>query len=141
MGKWSKKSISFVTSFVLAGSLLAVPVGSTAQAATTHVSPVVKSVLSFKIEDATISELEQAMQSRKLTSEQLVKFYLDRIAEYDDSINSIITINKDALAEAKQMDQERKAGKVRGALHGIPVILKDNFDTYDMPTTAGFLVT
>ncbi|PLS07095.1 amidase family protein [Neobacillus cucumis] len=139
MGKWSKKSISFVTSFVLAGSLLAVPVGSTAQAAATHASPVAKSVLSVKIEEATISELEQAMQTGKLTSEQLVQFYLDRIAEYDDSINSIITINKDALAEAKQLDQERKAGKVRGALHGIPVILKDNFDTYDMPTTAGSL--
>jgi amidase len=139
MGKWGRKSIPFVTSLVLAGSLLAMPAGAKVHAAAITASPVAKSALAAEIEEATILDLEHDMKKGTLTSEQLVQFYLDRIGEYDDSIHSIITINKDAIAEAKQLDQERKAGKVRGPLHGIPVILKDNFDTYDMPTTAGSL--
>ncbi|MDA6151305.1 amidase family protein, partial [Escherichia coli] len=84
-------------------------------------------------------ELQHEMQKEELTSEELVQFYLNRIGEYDDSINSIITVNENVLEEAKQLDKERKAGNVRGPLHGIPVILKDNYDTYDMQTTAGSL--
>src|SRR5215470_15314394 len=75
-----------------------------------------------------------------LTSEQLVSAYLKRIEAYDKqgpAINAIITLNKKALDEARQLDAERKSGKVRGPLHGIPVVLKDNYDTVDMPTTAG----
>jgi amidase len=75
-----------------------------------------------------------------LTSEQLVSAYLKRIEAYDKqgpAINAIITLNKKALDEARQFDAERKSGRVRGPLHGIPVVLKDNYDTVDMPTTAG----
>ncbi|MBT2659115.1 amidase [Bacillus sp. ISL-18] len=139
MGKWGRKSKPFVTSLVLAGSLLAMPAGATVHAAANTASPVAKSALAAEIEEATILDLEHDMQKGALTSEQLVEFYLNRIGKYDDSIHSIITINKDAIVEAKKLDQERKAGKVRGPLHGIPVILKDNFDTYDMQTTAGSL--
>jgi len=89
---------------------------------------------------ANIEQLDAAMASGKVTSEQLVKLYLKRIDAYDKkgpAINAVITLNPKALEVAKALDKERKAGKVRGPLHGIPVVLKDNFDTFDLPTTAG----
>lgn len=135
MEKWYKRSFSFVASLVLAGSIFAVPVG----AAPNTANPAVEKALSVEIEEATIFDLQHAMQKGALSSEQLVQYFLERIEEYDDSIHSIITVDDDVIAEAKQLDKERKAGKVRGALHGIPIILKDNYDTYDMPTTAGSL--
>lgn len=135
MGKWYRKPITFATSLVLAGSLYS----TSAAAAPKAANPVEKGRFTEQIEEASIFDLQHAMQKGDLTSEELVTFYLDRIEQYDDSINSIITIDEDAIAEAKQLDKERKAGKMRGKLHGIPVILKDNYDTYDMPTTAGSL--
>jgi amidase len=89
---------------------------------------------------ATIADLQAAFAAGTLTSEELVSAYLARIEAYDQqgpTINTVIMLNENALAEAKQADAERKAGKSRGPLHGIPVVLKDNFDTFDMPTTAG----
>ncbi|GHI00327.1 amidase family protein [Neobacillus kokaensis] len=135
MGRLYNKLIVFLTALVLVSGLYAAP----ASAADNSASPVAERVLAVEIEEATIVELQHAMQRGVLTSEELVQFYLDRIEEYDDSINSIIQVNEDALEEARQLDKERKAGMVRGSLHGIPVILKDNYDTYDMPTTAGSL--
>ncbi len=97
----------------------------------------------FSIVDASISVLVQRMQRGELSSHDLVKQYLDRIATFDRSgpaINSIIELNPDALAIADALDAERKNGKVRGPLHGIPVLLKDNIETADgMHTTAGSL--
>lgn len=96
----------------------------------------------FDIEEATISEMNAAMEEGRLTSEELVRFYLNRIEQFDQQgpkINSIIALNEQAIETAKQLDQERAEGKVRGALHGIPIVLKDNYDTVDMPTTAGSL--
>jgi amidase len=139
MGKRYKKPATFLASFVIAGSIFGTSVEAAPITAVKTATPVAKSVLSVEIEEATIFELQHEMQKGTLTSEQLVQFYLDRIEEYDDTIHSIITIGEDVLEEARQLDSERKAGKVRGALHGIPVILKDNYDTYDMPTTAGSL--
>ncbi|MFS0891510.1 amidase [Peribacillus frigoritolerans] len=135
MGKWYRKVAAFITSLVLMGSLFSTSVG----AAENLANPVVKGSFADQIEEATIFELQHEMKRGTLTSEELIKFYLDRIEEYDDSINSVITIEEDAIAEAKQLDKERRSGTVRGELHGIPVILKDNYDTYDMPTTAGSL--
>jgi amidase len=89
---------------------------------------------------ATIAELNAAFAKGTLTSEKLTEFYLARIAAYDKQgpvINAVITLNAKALAQAKALDAERKAGKVRGPLHGIPIVLKDNVDTFDLPTTAG----
>lgn len=75
-----------------------------------------------------------------MTSEAICKTYLERIAAVDPIIHSIIELNPDALSIAAQMDGERKEGKVRGLLHGIPVLIKDNIDTADkMQTTAGSL--
>src|SRR5437870_11735916 len=94
----------------------------------------------LNIETATIADLNAAFAGGTLTSEQLVSAYLKRIEAYDKqgpAINAIIALNKKALAEARQLDAERKSGKVRGPLPGIPVVLKDNYDTVDMPTTAG----
>jgi amidase len=94
----------------------------------------------IKIEDATIADLNAAFKSGSLTAVKLTELYLARIAAYDKqgpAINTVITLNSKALVEAAALDAERKAGKVRGPLHGIPILLKDNFDTYDLPTTAG----
>jgi Asp-tRNA(Asn)/Glu-tRNA(Gln) amidotransferase A subunit family amidase len=89
--------------------------------------------------DATISELTEEMEKGNLTAEQLTQMYIDRIKAYDDSLklNSIISINPDALKEAKQLDAARKAGNIKGKLHGIPIIVKDNYDVAGMATTAG----
>jgi len=94
----------------------------------------------IKIEDATIADLQAAFKNGTLTAEKLTKIYLARIDAYDKSgpkINAVITLNPKALEEAKALDAERKAGKVRGPLHGVPIILKDNYNTFDLPTTAG----
>lgn len=94
----------------------------------------------FVITEATIAQMQSAMQEGRLTSVQLVQQYLDRIAKYDDQgikLNAILTINPKALEIAAQLDKERATTGARGPLHGIPIIVKDNFDTADMPTTAG----
>jgi amidase len=93
-----------------------------------------------KLDDATIADVQAAFAKGTLTSEKLTGLYLARIAAYDKQgpvINSVITLNPKALAEAKALDAERKAGKVRGPLHGVPIVLKDNIDTFDIPTTGG----
>jgi Asp-tRNA(Asn)/Glu-tRNA(Gln) amidotransferase A subunit family amidase len=92
--------------------------------------------------EKNIGELQRAMASGRLTSAQLVSFYLDRIAAYDQAgprVNAVIAINPHAGAYARQLDDERKKKGPRGPLHGIPILLKDNFDTNDMPTTGGCL--
>ncbi|MFX3634556.1 MAG: amidase family protein [Candidatus Pristimantibacillus sp.] len=96
----------------------------------------------FNPVEASISSIQTAMETGRLTSEELVEQYLGRIEKYDDNgpkLNSIITINDDAIATAEKLDAERSKQGARGPLHGIPVILKDNFDTADMPTTGGSL--
>jgi amidase len=95
---------------------------------------------SFALEEKTVTELQAMMQKGETTSRQITQAYLDRIAEIDKKLNSMIELNTDALAIADQMDKERKGGKVRGPLHGIPIAIKDNIDTADkMKTTAGSL--
>jgi amidase len=94
----------------------------------------------LEIDSASIADLNQAYATGKLTSAKVVSAYLKRIEAYDKrgpTINAVITLNPKALDTAKALDAERKQGKVRGPLHGIPVVLKDNFDTFDLPTTAG----
>jgi amidase len=87
-----------------------------------------------------IKEIQSLFESGELTSELLTQQYLDRIKEIDISTNAIIELNPDALDLARKMDEERKNGTIRGPMHGIPVILKDNIDTNDkMMTTAGSL--
>jgi amidase len=95
----------------------------------------------FAVEEATIVELQQAMASGALTSRALTAAYLARIDAMDGrgpTLRAMLDLNPDALAIASELDAERRAGHVRGPLHGIPVVLKDNIDTADrMTTTAG----
>lgn len=97
----------------------------------------------FSLAELTVDNLQEQMRSGSLTARMITEAYLDRIREIDQSgakLNSVIEINPDALTIADTLDQERKEGKVRGPLHGIPVLIKDNIDTGDkMMTTAGSL--
>src|SRR6266581_1533326 len=93
----------------------------------------------FTVVEATIPELRAAMEQRRVTSRAIVEQYLTRIALYEDRLNAIITVNPGALREAEERDRERAQGKPRGPLHGIPIALKDNIHTTDMPTTGGAL--
>jgi amidase len=93
-----------------------------------------------QLEETTIAELQTAMKSGQMSAREITQKYLDRIKEIDGKLNSVIETNPDALAIADELDRERKSGKLRGALHGIPVLIKDNIDTADkMKTTAGSL--
>jgi len=97
----------------------------------------------FELEEATIADLQAGMAAGRLTARSITQAYLDRIEELDrkgPTLRHVIETNPDALAIADALDQERKSGRVRGPLHGIPVLIKDNIDTADrMTTTAGSL--
>lgn len=93
----------------------------------------------FSVVEATIPDMQKALREKRVTSRELVLQYLVRIATYEDKLNAIITVNPKALEEADALDRERAAGKVRGPLHGIPIALKDNIHTTNMPTTGGAL--
>ena len=91
-----------------------------------------------ELDEITIARLQAKMKSGELSARQLAEMYLERIREIDPKLRSVIETNPDALKIAEESDKERKRGKVRGMLHGIPVLIKDNIDTADrMKTTAG----
>ncbi|WP_262489967.1 amidase family protein, partial [Hymenobacter sp. AT01-02] len=98
---------------------------------------------SFELHEATATDLQEKMKSGQLTARRITELYLQRIEQLDKAgpkLNSVIETNPDALKLADQLDQERKNGKLRGPLHGIPVLIKDNIDTADQQqTTAGSL--
>ena len=96
----------------------------------------------FEVHEASITDLQNAMTAGRTSSVQLVDAYLARIAAYDQrgpALNALIRLNPNARVEAQRMDEERRRGRVRGPLHGIPIIIKDNFDTSDLPTSGGSL--
>lgn len=96
--------------------------------------------MSFSPLETDILTLQKAMESGEITSEELTRYYLERINAYDQAgpkLNAIIAVNPNALADARRLDEERTTAGKRTSLHGIPVVVKDNFNTYDVPTTAG----
>ncbi len=129
---------TFILATVMASLIAAAACNRRADRAPAKPAPV-----PFPLEEKTIAELQEMMASGQQTSESLVSLYLKRIEEIDKGgpgLNSVLEINPDALAMARDLDRERKEKGLRGPLHGIPVLIKDNIDTADnMQTTAGSL--
>jgi amidase len=102
----------------------------------------IASPVQAQVEEATFASLSADLASGRTSSERVVRAYLKRIAAMDRKgprLNSIITLNPKAIVEARALDAERRAGKLRGPLHGVPILLKDNIEAAGMPTTAGSL--
>jgi len=93
----------------------------------------------YDVVEVTIPQMQQALQDGSVTSRELVEAHLLRIAMYEEEVNATIAVNPRALEIADSLDRERAAGRIHGPLHGIPVALKDNIHTTDMPTTGGAL--
>ena len=138
---------SFLRSSLASGAALSLcPAFAAARdlsAASEQTSTSATTIKPFVLDEVTISDLHDGMKSGKFTARSLVEKYRERIGEIDKkgpAINSIIQLNPDAMAIADALDQERKAKGIRGPLHGVPVLIKDNIDTADnMMTTAGSL--
>jgi amidase len=133
------KRRTFFRTTALGGSALAMT-GLAACKTGTEKQPESTDFTSFELNEITVDQLQQKMESGELTSERICQKYLDRINAVDPKLKAVIELNPDALQIAQSLDEERKNGKVRGPLHGIPVMIKDNIDTGDkMQTTAGSL--
>ena len=137
-----KRRNFFKTAALGGGTLALAPLSSCVQPTVPTSAP--EDYSAFEFNEVTIAQLQEKMNSGKLNSEEITQKYLDRIERIDKNgpeLRSVIEINPDAIEIAKKMDEERKSGrKVRGPLHGIPILIKDNIDTGDkMQTTAGSL--
>jgi amidase len=115
-------------------SLVATAVGVAVMSTMGHGQP-----RPFRIVEATIAEMQSAMAEKRLTSRELVSQSLVRIGLYENRLHATLVVNPRALDEAEALDRERAAGRTRGPLHGVPIALKDNIHTTDMPTTGGAL--
>lgn len=138
------KTLPLATLFVLLPACQRLDTPATANAAPTASSqkPVATPAAGFAAAEVGIDELQARMGRGELTSHALTQAYLQRIATLDDAgphLNAVIQTNPDALKEADARDAERKAGRVRGPLHGVPILLKDNIDATPMANSAGSL--
>ncbi len=133
-------SLTRLATLVLAGCALALAAPGAAQVPAPP-RPRATARANFDVVETTIAQVHRAMRARRLTAHQLVQAYLDRIAAYDHAgpnLNALIVVNPRALAVADSLDANyARTGRFAGPLHGIPVIVKDNYDTFDLPTTVG----
>src|SRR4051812_1029387 len=133
----------FLETSLACGALGATGLGFRLPGSETPAAPSTAQVPSFALEELSIDDLQARMRDGRDTAQSLAQQYLARIDAIDQrgpAINSVIELNPDALSIAAQLDGERKAGRLRGPMHGIPVLIKDNIDTADrMHTTAGSL--
>jgi amidase len=131
------------TQAAVAATLLPLVVGAATASEASIAAQAAAPTAGFDLAEASITDLQARLQSGQSTSRALCQGYLDRIAQLDRAgprLNAVIELNPDALKIADALDKERKTGKLRGPLHGIPILLKDNIDTGDqMQTTAGAL--
>ncbi len=138
------KRREFISGSVIAGagSMIAASCNTTGISNKTATTAT-EQVTAFELDEESISSLQEKMQSGKMSAEKITQLYLDRIKAIDQqgpALHAVIEINPEAVAIAKALDEERKSGKLRGPMHGIPVLIKDNIDTADkMQTTAGSL--
>jgi amidase len=132
------KRRSFFKTTALGGSVVALS-GVTACVSNDQIKAGIN-LADFELNEVSVTELQQKMEAGELSAESICQKYLDRIAVVDPHLKAVIELNPDALEIARNLDEERKNGKVRGPLHGIPIMIKDNIDTGDkMQTTAGSL--
>ena len=133
-----RAALSVALSVTLAVGLAFVP--GAAHAYSTVPALLVIQDQSIEVFEASIPDLQEAMADGRVTAVQLVEAYLARISAYDQggpALNSMIRLNPNARAQAAALDEERALRGTRGPLHGIPIILKDNYDTADLPTSGG----
>lgn len=131
-----------LTLFLAALAVLAVAPTSNGVATEPGTDPVdcLRHLAGLDLQHVTVLDLQAALEEGRFTSRELVEHYLERIAAFDGAgpkLNGIREVHPDVLGQADQLDAERRAGHVRSPMHGIPVLLKDNIGTGDMPTTAG----
>src|SRR6185436_13757024 len=129
-----KRRDFITTSSIAATALIAVPAKAVIGSEKTQESIPPGFTDDFELNEITVTELQEKIKSGTYTAEMLTEMYLQRIAAIDKSgpnINAVIEQNPDALNIAQALDKERKEGKIRGPLHGIPVLIKDNIDTAD----------
>ena len=136
------KRRTFISSTALSGSAFAMAglAGCSETGKKQGESPGENNLADFDLNEISAAGLSEKMAAGELTAESVCRKYLARIEQVDPSLRSVMEINPDAIEIARKLDEERKAGQVRGPLHGIPVMIKDNIDTGDkMQTTAGSL--
>ena len=133
LGQIIRTALAVLSAISLA---VVIPLGAQAQDAQ------VSGWIPFTLKDATVESINAAFDAGALTSEKLVALYLARIGAYENrgpTINAFINIHPDPLSVARALDRERQTLGARSPLHGIPVVLKDNFNTSDLPTTGASL--